>query len=267
MTATAAEPGKGPATTQITMFAVDGLPLIRVGDSLATEILSGMSKGGEEFFDGDIVVIAQKIVSKSEGRQVNLADVKPSKAALDLYELTRKDPRLIELILRESTSVLRTRPDLIIVVHRLGHVVANAGIDQSNVEHLDGEESVLLLPEDPQRSCEVLRQEFRHAAGVDVGVIINDSFGRAWRNGTTGTAIGVSGIEALRDLRGQPDLYGRLMQTSAVAVADQISAMASLLQGEGDEGRPVVICRGLGGFLGRGDVNVLLRPAAEDLFR
>lgn len=257
----------GSGGANAALFAAEGIPLIGPGDNLASEIVAGVDRAGERLLPGDIIVVAQKIVSKAEGRQVDLDSVQVSARAIALAQEAQKDPRIVELILRESSEVVRVRLGLIIAAHRSGYVMANAGIDQSNVDQSGGRESVLLLPEDSQRSATALRAAIMNLTGVDIGVIINDSLGRAWRNGTTGAALGVSGVEALLDLRGREDLFGRPMQTSMVAVADQLAAAASLLQGEASEGRPVVVCRGFARFRGDGDIGQILRPIEEDLFR
>lgn len=214
--------------------------------------------------DHDVLVLAQKIVSKSEGRIVPLTSVTPSPRAEELAKTVLKDARLVELILQESTEVLRAIPNVLIVQHRLGFVMANAGIDASNVE---GEDQVLLLPADPDGSARRLRERLKQVAGVDVGVIINDSWGRAWRMGTTGAAIGVAGLPALVDMRGLPDLNGRILRVTEVAHADEIAAAASLLMGQSNEGQPAVIVRGLGPPARDGNGEELVRPRKMDLFR
>ena len=212
-----------------------------------------------------MVVLAQKIVSKSEGRIVPLTSVTPSPRAMELGEKVLKDARLVELILRESVEVLRAVPNVLIVQHRLGFVMANAGIDHSNVE--GDEDQVLLLPADPDGSARRLRERFKEIAGVDVGVIINDSWGRAWRMGTTGAAIGVAGLPALVDMRGLPDMNGRILRVTEVAHADEIAAAASIVMGQSSEGQPVVIVRGLGPPARDGNGQELVRPHKMDLFR
>jgi coenzyme F420-0:L-glutamate ligase/coenzyme F420-1:gamma-L-glutamate ligase len=213
---------------------------------------------------GDVVVVAQKIVSKAEGRLRRLADVTPSARAIELGAKTLKDPRLVELILQESAEVVRSAPNILIVEHRLGFVMANAGIDASNVDDPD---QVLLLPADPDASAARLRQRLAELASVDVAVVINDSWGRAWRMGTVGTAIGAAGLPALLDMRGQPDLNGRILRVTEVGHADELAAAASLLMGQADEGRPVVIVRGFGPPARDGTAAELVRPKRMDLFR
>lgn len=254
------------AAPHIDFLAVPGFPLVAPGDDLAALTLAGIAAAGLELGSGDVVVFAQKVVSKAEGRLVDLAGVEPSAEAAALAGETRKDPRLVELILRESRRVVRARPGILIVEHRLGFIMANAGIDQSNVRS-DGREVALLLPEDPDASARRLSAALGAACGADIGVVINDSFGRPWRRGTMGVAIGASGLPALADRRGEPDLFGRPLQVTMVGIADEIAAGASLLMGQAGEGRPVVLVRGLDLSGPQGVAADLLRPEAEDLFR
>ncbi|MCC7258926.1 MAG: coenzyme F420-0:L-glutamate ligase [Gammaproteobacteria bacterium] len=242
-----------------------GLPEVRAGDDLAPLVLAALGRAGLTLADGDVIAITQKIVSKSEGRIRHLAAVTPSAQALELAAITRKDPRLVELILAESHAVVRTRPDTIIVEHRLGLVLANAGIDRSNVE--GGEDVVLLLPKDPDASARRLRAAFEAAAGVRLGVLITDSVGRAWRRGTVGIALGTAGVTPFEDLRGRRDRHGRALQVSEIAPADSLAAAAVLVMGEAAEATPVVLIRGAAG--GGSDVpaTAVLRPRAGDLFR
>jgi coenzyme F420-0:L-glutamate ligase/coenzyme F420-1:gamma-L-glutamate ligase len=212
-------------------------------------------------------VIAQKVVSKSEGRMVDLATVTPSATAVALGSEVGKDPRLVEVILSESSRVVRSRPNLMIMQHRLGFVMANAGVDHSNVAPIDGVDRVLLLPEDPDGSAAALRATLQARFGVQLGVIISDSFGRPWRRGTAGVAIGASGLPSLVDLRGQPDLFGRTLEVSIVGFADEVAAAASLLQGQAREAQPVVVVRGLAWDAPDAPVAELIRPQGEDLFR
>jgi coenzyme F420-0:L-glutamate ligase / coenzyme F420-1:gamma-L-glutamate ligase len=251
----------------VEIFAVPGIPLVRKDDDLVALIGEGLERGGIVPRDGDVFVLAQKIVSKAEGRMVDLATVEPSTEAIELAGQVQKDPRLVELILSESVRVVRSKPGLLIVEHRLGFVVANAGVDQSNVASPDDPQRALLLPVDPDGSAEILRRRLSQKFDVSVAVIINDSFGRAWRRGTCGVAIGAAGLPSLMDLRGSPDLFGRELQVSITGHADEIAAAASLVMGQGAEGQPVVIVRGL---TWRGPGNgaaELVRPAAEDMFR
>ena len=214
-----------------------------------------------------MLVYAQKIISKAEGRRVNLATVQPSARALALATETGKDPRLVELILQESVRVVRVAKDVLIVEHRRGYIMANAGIDQSNVADPVSGSFALLLPEDPDASAEGLRDGLQRRHRRELGVIISDSFGRPWRVGTVGVAIGCAGIVAIQDLRGSADLFGRALTVTVVGHADQIAAAASLLMGQGGEGRPIVLVRGLTRAGLVKPASALLRPAGEDLFR
>ncbi len=243
---------------RLELIAPAGLPRIQPGDDLAALIAPAGLK------DHDIVVLAQKIVSKSEGRLFRLSDVTPSPRAVELGVTVDKDPRLIELILGESKEVVRAIRGVLIVEHRLGFVMANAGVDASNV---DDPEQVLLQPADPDGSARRLRQRFKEVAGVEVGVIINDSWGRAWRMGTAGAAIGAAGLPGLIDMRGQPDMNGRILRVTEIGHADEIASAASLLMGQAAEGRPVVIVRGLGPQARDGNAAELVRPKRMDLFR
>lgn len=256
------------ALKQVILTAVPGIPDVQPGDDLAEIIAQALERAGYPLQDGDVVVVAQKIVSKAEGRIIALKDVIPSAAAMGWAERTGKDPRLVELILRESKEVLRARRDLIIVEHRLGFVCANAGVDHSNV--CAGNEMdawALLLPEDPDASARRLREGLYQRLGVEVAVLIVDSHGRAWRLGTVGVAIGVAGMRPLSDLRGQPDRYGRTLRVTQVGTADEIAAAASLLMGQAAEGTPVIIVRGAPYQAGNGCLSELLRPRELDLFR
>lgn len=250
---------------ELRLIALPGIPEVTRGAALSELVLAAIVRTGMSLQAGDILVLAQKIVSKAEGRVVQLASVTPSEGALNLAQKAGKDPRIVELMLRESHKVLRVKPGVIIVEHRLGFVMANAGIDQSNVQ--GGEDAVLLLPVDPDASARKLRDELRKAAGVEVGVLIIDSFGRAWRNGVSGTAIGVAGIPALVDLRGNKDREGRVLKATQVAAADELAAAASLIMGQAGEGTPVVLVRGFPYAQRESSINELLRPEAEDLFR
>ncbi|HEX9555462.1 MAG TPA: coenzyme F420-0:L-glutamate ligase [Reyranella sp.] len=254
-------------TAAVELLAVPGLPMIKPGDDLAAIISDGLVRGGLQPRANDVMVIAQKIVSKAEGRSVELATVKPSARAVALAKEIQKDPRLVELILSESVRVVRSRPNVLIVEHRLGFVMANAGIDQSNVGPTDGVERALLLPVNPDGSAEALRARLSAQHGVALAVIITDSFGRAWRRGTAGVAIGAAGLPALLDLRGNPDLFGRTLQVSISGFADEIAAAASLVMGQGDEAQPVVLVRGLAWTAPANPAAELVRPASEDMFR
>jgi coenzyme F420-0:L-glutamate ligase/coenzyme F420-1:gamma-L-glutamate ligase len=249
------------------LLAVPGLPMIKPGDDLAALIADALQQGGLKPRASDVVVVAQKVVSKAEGRSVELASVTPSQRAIELAREIEKDPRLVELILSESVRVVRSRPNVLIVEHRLGFVMANAGIDQSNVGPTDGVERALLLPVDPDGSAEALRAKLSVHFGVALAVIVTDSFGRPFRRGTSGVAIGAAGLPALLDLRGNPDLFGRILQVSISGFADEIAAAASLVMGQGNEAQPVVLVRGLSWSAAANPAANLVRPASEDMFR
>ena len=251
---------------EVQLLALPGLPMVRPGDDLA-RLLGDAMAAHVPPRDDDVLVVAQKIVSKAEGRIVDLATVTPSARAIELGAEIEKDPRLVEIILGESTRVVRHRLNLMIMQHRLGFVMANAGVDQSNIYPEDGVERALLLPEDPDGSAEKLRAALSARFGVKLAVVINDSFGRAWRRGTCGVAIGAAGLPSLVDLRGQPDLYGRELHVTVVGHADEIAAAASLVQGQAREGQPAVLVRGLVWDAPDNPASELARPAEEDLFR
>ncbi len=250
--------------SRLQLVALQGIPLVQRGDDLARLILDALPRSQMQLESGDVLVLAQKIVSKSEGRSIELSSVDPSPQAIDLAAKTNKDGRLVEVILRESRRVVRCRKDVLVVEPRVGWVLANAGVDASNV----GDEGrVLLLPEDPDASCAALRESLHRATGLDIAVVINDSWGRAWRLGTIGTALGVAGIPAVLDLRGEPDLFGRKLRSTDLAVADELASAASLLMGQAGEGHPVVLARGFPYGAGAGRGSDLVRPAGLDLFR
>jgi coenzyme F420-0:L-glutamate ligase/coenzyme F420-1:gamma-L-glutamate ligase len=253
----------------LTLNPLYHIPLIRHGDGLAEFIVKALDENNIELLDDDILVFAQKIVSKAEGRAVNLVTVTPSPRAIELARLTEKDPRLVELILCESNEVLRTRTGTIIVEHKLGFVCANAGIDHSNVAGVGdaAEEWVLLLPKDPDQSAEQLRNDIQAKTGKRIAVLIIDSHGRAWRNGTVGVAIGIAGMPGLEDLRGKPDLFDFTLRITQVGAADELAAAASLVMGQAAEGTPVVHVRGFPYSLREGSLKELIRPKDQDLFR
>lgn len=266
----------------LTLTPLSGIPLIHRNDNLADIIRKALEQNHISLQDGDILILAQKIVSKAEGRTVNLADIAPSQRAIRLAAQTDKDPRLVELILQESAEVLRSRPGAIIVEHRLGFVCANAGIDHSNVNPpsliklsevpedlggLDHEDWVLLLPIAPDQSAEEIRNAIHVETGKRIGVLIIDSHGRAWRNGTVGVAIGIAGMPGLEDLRGKPDLLGYTLQVTTVGAADELAAAASLMMGQAAEGTPVVHARGFPYPLREASLKELIRPKEQDLFR
>ncbi len=241
---------------------------MRSGDDVAALLLQALGRAGLALGDGDVLAVAQKIISKAEGRQVRLAGVTPSARAEELAAVAGKDARLVELILRESTAVSRVAPGVLIVRHRLGFTSANAGIDRSNVQTATGpEEAVLLLPHDPDASAAALREALRAATGATVGVVITDSHGRPFRLGTVGVAIGVAGIPALWNRRGEADLYGYRLQHTDVGLADEIAAAAGLLMGQAAEGLPAVLLRGLRLSPAEGHATDLVRPESMDLYR
>jgi len=253
--------------TALKVIALAGLPLIKAGDDLVELIASNLKRNEVEPQAQDVLVVAQKIVSKAEGRVVDLAAIKPSARSIALAADVDKDPRLVEIILSESVRVVRARRGVLIVEHRLGFIMANAGVDQSNVEPGDGGQRALLLPEDPDRSAAALRTGLAAATAIDLAVVINDSFGRAWRQGTTGVAIGAAGLPGLIDLRGRPDLFGRKLEASVIGFADEIAAAASLVMGQADEASPVVLIRGLRWSAPESTAAAIIRPSSEDLFR
>jgi coenzyme F420-0:L-glutamate ligase/NADPH-dependent F420 reductase len=252
----------------VSVLPIKGLPLFAAGDDLARALGDAIVAGGLTLQDGDVVVTAQKAVSKAEGRAVALAEVAVSAVGRDLAAQTGKAPAVAELIAAESETVMRAREGLAIVRHRLGHVAANAGIDASNVADPAGPETVLLWPEDPDASARRLREALESRFGVRLAVIVSDSLGRAWRMGTTGTAIGASGLRPIRDRRGEADLFGRTLEATVTAVADEIAAAASLVIGEAAEGVPAALVRGA--VYERDEscgVGELLRPLQDDLFQ
>lgn len=250
----------------VTLTALPGLPLIEPGDDVAQLIATALRRAEITPADQDILVVAQKVVSKAEGRVVDLSEIVPSPPARALAAQVRKDPRLVEVVLSESTEVVRSREDVLIVVHRLGFIMANAGVDQSNVAE-DGDQRVLLLPQDPDASAAALKARLDREFGVDLGIVINDSFGRPWRNGVVGVALGAAGVPALWDLIGKPDLFGRKMRVTEVAIGDELAAAASLLMGQSDEGLPVVHVRGFAWNAAPLPASALIRPKEMDLFR
>lgn len=252
----------------LTLTPLLNFPLIRQDDNLADILVKSLQETQIELQDNDIIVLAQKIVSKSEGRMVNLATVTPSQHAIELAQKADKDPRVMELMLQESNEVLRIRVGTIIVEHKLGFVCANAGIDHSNV--MSGgntEDYVLLLPEDPDRSARNIREKIKQTTGKNIGVMIIDSHGRAWRNGTVGICIGLSGLPAIVDERGWKDLFGYALKITIVGVADELAAAASLVMGQAAEGIPAVHVRGFPYPLGEGSLKDLIRPKEQDMFR
>jgi coenzyme F420-0:L-glutamate ligase/coenzyme F420-1:gamma-L-glutamate ligase len=248
----------------IEIFPLSGIPLIQPGDDLARLLGEAIGRSGG-LRDRDVLVIAQKIVSKAEGRYVNLDQVAPSPRAIEVALRCEKDPRLIEVILSESVEVVRLRPGLIITRHRLGFVSANAGVDRSNVAP-EGIDRVLLLPIDPDRSAAHFRTALRDRCGADLAVIIADSHGRPHRIGTVGVAIGLAGLPGVEDWRGRKDLFGYTLQHTEVGLADQIAAAATLLLGQAAESIPAVIVRGVSFERREGSAGEINRPVEMDLF-
>ncbi len=248
------------------LFVLPGIPLVQAGDDLCGMLLAALTRAQLTPTDGDILVLAQKIVSKAEGRLIPLASVTPSARACELAQETDKDPRLVQLILDESSEVMRTKPGVMIVRHRLGNVGAHAGIDQSNIEHAGGE-CALLLPRDPDASARKLRADLLVRTGQRFGVIIADSMNRAWRMGTIGGAIGCAGVHVLDDLRGTPDIFGRELKVTVINRADSLAAAACLLMGESVQQTPAVLIRGLAPHETTQTARDIIRPLADDMFR
>lgn len=251
----------------VKLTAVPDFPDVQPGDDLAQLILQSLLAAGITLEDGDVLVIAHKVVSKAEGRVVNLAKVSPGARALEIAAQTEKDPRIVELILRESEEISRVRPGLIIARHRLGFTSANAGIDRSNVAQSGDDQTVVLLPEDPDGSAERMRQAVQEKSGAKIAIVIADSHGRPFRLGTVGVAIGVAGLPALWDRRGEPDLYGYQLEHTEVGTADEIASAAGLLMGQAAEGTPLVLIRGLRLPPFSGQASDLVRPVEADLYR
>ena len=254
-------------SAKLTLTALTGIKLVEPGDDLCAIAVAAFSANRIVPEPGDVLVVAQKIVSKAEGRYVDLTTVEPSERAIALAAEVDKDPRFVEVVLSESKRVVRHRPGLLIVEHRLGFVMANAGIDHSNLPTRTGGERVLLLPQNPDGSALALRTQLVDTVGTEISVIICDSFGRAWRKGTVGIALGAAGLPALIDMRGQPDLFGRELLVTETGFADEIAAAAGLLMGQAGEAVPMVLVRGLGWSAPEEPAAALIRPAEHDLFR
>ncbi|TAK33685.1 MAG: coenzyme F420-0:L-glutamate ligase [Chloroflexota bacterium] len=252
---------------QVSLLAIPGIPMVKPGDDLGALIHEAVQAAGMSFQDDDILVVAQKVVSKAENRLVCLDQVVPSPRAQELAGITGKDAQLIQVILDESNEVLKVRSGLIVVEQRLGFVCANAGVDRSNIQQADGGEVVALLPEDADASARQLRARIEDLTGRHIAVIINDSHGRAFREGTVGVALGVAGLRALQDRRGEPDLFGYRLQITEVGFADEVSAAASMVMGQADEAAPAVIVRGLPYTAGEGSALELARSKEKDMFR
>jgi coenzyme F420-0:L-glutamate ligase/coenzyme F420-1:gamma-L-glutamate ligase len=266
---------------QLLLTALPGIPIVKEGDDLVAIIQKGLEGAGIELKSGDVIVVTSKLVSRAEGRLVDLREVEPSARAVEVAGITGKDPRIVELILRESESISRIKKDVLVVRHRLGMTVANAGIDRSNVDPTSTDDTkdtkgtkdtkVLLLPVDPDESAERIRRGLEGAMGegaarAAIGVVITDSFGRPFRLGTVGVAVGVAGMPALWDQRGRTDLFGRRLEMTITALGDQIAAAADLLAGQAGEARPVVLVRGLSFPPADGRARDIVRPRELDLY-
>ncbi len=249
--------------TQINLIGLPGIPMVAAGDDLARLIAASLARAGLALVPGDILVVTSKLVSKAEGRFVELRTVQPSAKAEEVAQITHKDARLVELILSESTAISRMGHDVLIVRHRLGFTLANAGVDQSNVGR---EDTVLLLPVDPDASACRLREALAALTGTAPGIVISDSHGRPFRIGTVGVAIGLAGLPAVWDMRGQPDLFSRILHVTVTGLGDELAAAAGLLSGQGAEGLPVILVRGMVVPPGDGSAAELVRPRALDLY-
>ena len=249
------------------LLAIENIPLIEPGDDLVSILIQTIKEEKIKLRRGDILVIAQKVVSKSENRYAFLNDVTPSSEAIRIAKNSDKDPKLVQLILNESVKVIRQGRGVIVVENKLGFIHANAGIDKSNIESDTDNPKVLLLPKDPDNSALKIKEEIFRQTELKVGIIINDSSGRAWRKGIVGIAIGSSGVEVLLNLRGQKDLYGNTLEITEVGRVDEIASAASLLMGQANEGLPVIIVRGIPETSKVNNVKSILRDKSEDLFR
>jgi coenzyme F420-0:L-glutamate ligase/coenzyme F420-1:gamma-L-glutamate ligase len=251
----------------LTITPLTDIPEVRPGDDLAQLLIAAIERGGLAPRRQDIVVVTQKIVSKAEGRYLALAQVEPSGRARELAAVTGKDARLVEAVLSESAEILRAAPGVIVSATHCGLVLANAGIDQSNLAADDARQRVLLLPEQPDRSALRIKERLDAHFATDIGVIVSDSAGRAWRLGTVGLAIGAAGVPSLWDRRGEKDLAGRALEVTEVGFADAVAAAAVLTMGEAAEGRPAALVRGLEWTAPPRPAGSLMRPRAQDLFR
>jgi coenzyme F420-0:L-glutamate ligase/coenzyme F420-1:gamma-L-glutamate ligase len=255
------------STAELRITALPGFPQVTGGDDLALLTAEALARAAVELRSDDVLVFAQKIISKAEGRRVDLATITPGARAIEVAQTVQKDPRLVELVLRESRRIVRAAKDVLIVEHRRGWIMANAGIDQSNVADPASGEFALLLPEDPDASAARLRARLRAVTGSEPGVVITDSFGRPWRVGTVGVAIGCAGVPATLDLRGQTDMFGRPLRVTVVGHADEVASAASIVMGQASEARPVVLVRGLASQAPAQPAAALIRPQQQDLFR
>ena len=252
---------------RLTIAPLHGIPRIKPGADISAVLIAALQASGLPPKTQDILVVAQKIISKAEGRIVDLATITPSARASELAAITGKDPRQVQLVLDDSDEVLRAKKNVIVVAQRLGLVMANAGIDRSNVEQESSGERVLLLPLDPDASAQHIKSVLDAHFGVSLGVIITDSIGRAWRLGTTGHAIGAAGVPAIIDQRGESDLNGRPLEVTETAFADSVAAAAVLIMGEAAEGTPAALVSGLSWTAPEKPARALVRPKSEDMFR
>jgi coenzyme F420-0:L-glutamate ligase/coenzyme F420-1:gamma-L-glutamate ligase len=255
-----------PRRAPVLLYPLAGLPMVGPGDDLVALLRAALEENDLRLEDGDILAVCQKIVSKAQGLYVELDKVEPSERARALAAQTGKDPRHVEVVLGESEEIVKVGPKVIVAAHRLGFVMANAGIDESNISH-EGGDRVLLLPRDPDGAAAELKERLDEAYGVSVGVVINDSFGRPWRNGVVGVALGAAGVPALVDRVGASDLFGRALKVTEVGVADEIASAASLIMGQADEGIPAVLIRGLGASAPARPASALIRDKSRDMFR
>jgi coenzyme F420-0:L-glutamate ligase / coenzyme F420-1:gamma-L-glutamate ligase len=255
------------SSAELLITALTGFPQVAGGDDLALLTQAALARAEVRLQAGDVLVFAQKVVSKAEGRCIDLRTVTPGTQAQEVAQAVQKDPRLVELILRESRRIVRAAKDVLIVEHRLGLIMANAGIDQSNVADPASGEFALLLPEDPDASAARLRERLHALTGCEPGIVISDSFGRPWRVGTVGVAIGCAGLPATIDLRGKADMFGRPLRVTVVGHADEVASAASIVMGQAGEGRPVVLVRGLESRAPAQPAAALIRPQQQDLFR
>ncbi|MEX1009209.1 MAG: coenzyme F420-0:L-glutamate ligase [Acidimicrobiia bacterium] len=249
----------------VSLIGVPGVPMVQPGDDLPSLVVDAFSRAGLAPETGDVVVVTSKIISKAEGRMVDLRTVEPSARARELAELTDKDPRLVELVLQESTEVVRAVPNTLLVRHRLGFMSANAAIDRSNAD--GSEHTALLMPLDPDASAASMKAALDDAFGGPIGVVITDTHGRPFRRGNIGVAVGVAGFEGVVDMIGQHDLFGRELKATVIAIADELAAAAALVSGETSEGLPIVLVRGVTLRIAEGGSEDLLFPADRDLFR
>lgn len=256
--------------SRLVLTALEGVPIVRPGDDLATLVLDALRRAQLALAAGDVLVVTSKLFSRVEDRFVDLATIAPSTRAEELAARTCKDPRVVELVLHESTAVSRAAPDVLIVRHRLGFISANAGIDMSNARPAAATDGsgpwVLLLPNDPDASAQRLREALRRATDVDVGIVVTDSHGRPFRMGTVGVAVGVAGLPPLWDQRGVLDLHGRALESTVTALADQVAAAADLVAGQAAEGRPIVHVRGLAYPASDAGADPLVRAPERDLY-